>query len=88
MWNHTSSQLPEQGVLVEVKLLSACGYPDMTHVDFPVKVLGRMDGSTFDIKGTEIIRIAGQVDSDPWDPEFWYAFLVEDIEFIEGGDYD
>lgn len=75
-------KLPEQGVLVEVELLSSCGYPDMGHVEFPVKVSGRMDGSIFDIKGAEIIRIAGQAESDPWDADFWYAFLVEDIKFI------
>lgn len=75
------SNYPKDGVLVEVQLLSSCGYPDMVGVEFPVTVKGKMDNGTFDIQGYEIIRIAGQCERDPWDPVFWYAFLLEDIEF-------
>ncbi len=62
---------------MKVLLLNDAGYGDMGKVTFPVEVeANHVLGSLYLVKGSEILRIAGQCAEDEWDPNWGYSFIM------------
>lgn len=67
---------------MKIKLLNDGDFGDMDGVKFPVVVEGvDWEGRGFDVIGSEIIRVGGEVGE--WNPHQYYFWSSREVEVIE-----